>query len=520
MSFTLKSMRGRLTLITVAIVGVVFLLFSMLLIFSSYTIVRNSIRSALESQVDDVALLIEKNQLPSSLTGIGGDKLIQVVDDKGNLLAASSWAQDLPSLKGRFIPSNETDGQDLDDLEWDDDHDDDDDADDDDHDDDDDDVRESSRESAGRASGSSVPVSPTPQQRSTIATITPSSTQGVLTGEDALGSKGPYWTYRRGVSGPAGPLTIVGVTSLEHAVQTAQSVAFVLAVAIPVALALAAVLSNKLAKATMRPVDDLRQRAEQISITDLNERLPVPQNDEDIARLTSTFNEMLARLATSIKDQQQFVSDASHELKSPVAATRIMLEVAMLDPAKADLATLLPDLLEENERLEQIIQDLLFLARSDEGLWAAEKSPVDFAEIVYSEADDLLSRVSVVCDTSGVEPVTLEADASGMHHVLRNLLDNAARYCASKVWIRCHQDEDEVVVHISDDGPGIPKAHREAIFERFVRLDDDRGRDSGSTGLGLAVVRAIVEQHGGSVRVVSPLHKGATLEVRLPANNY
>ena len=213
------------------------------------------------------------------------------------------------------------------------------------------------------------------------------------------------------------------------------------------------------------------------------------------------------------------MSDASHELKSPIAATELMLDTLRSRPDQVQNRQVIDDLSAESNRMARIVGDLLTLARQDEGRLNVHKRLTDFCDILYEETDSLRRRTSIYVDDSGIEPVVGTTDPDLLSHALRNLLDNAARYAESCVHVSCREADGLIEIRISDDGPGIAPEDRERVFGRFVRLEDDRSRKQGSTGLGLPVTRGIVEQLGGTVRFCDPDFGGATAEVLLPLEN-
>ncbi len=337
----------------------------------------------------------------------------------------------------------------------------------------------------------------------------------------ALGIEGPILVVERGVQTPDGVVTIAALTSLAPAREAMRTVAIVLAIAMLGSLCAVAVLSWFAVARTLAPVECMRAEAATISIGDLSRRLPVPEHDRDLEPLATTFNDMLARLEAAVAEQRRFVSDASHELKSPVAAIRVMLETMRDHPDAVDADTLANDLLSENERLGGIVSNLLLLARQDEGVSRLDKQQLDLCDLLYEEASSLKARASCEVDVSGVEPVVCTADHEALSHAVRNVLDNAARYARSRVAISCRNvenaDGEFVEIVVSDDGPGIPEQDRERVFGRFVRLEEGRSRKSGSTGLGLSVVRTIAWQHGGDARFIDPELGGASIVIRIEA---
>jgi signal transduction histidine kinase len=284
-------------------------------------------------------------------------------------------------------------------------------------------------------------------------------------------------------------------------------------------LVVVALFSWHMTERTLRPVERMRQSAEAITASDLSRRVSVPDGDRDLSRLARTFNDLLARVEAAMDAQRRFVSDASHELKGPVAATKVMLETARAHPEAVDPSTLLSDLANENEQLQGIVADLLALARQDEGRLQVNLVPLDLCDLIYEEVSSLERRSAVSLDVSGVEPLVCAGDAQLLGQALRNLLENAVRYAHSHVAVTCREVLGStgrlIRISVSDDGPGIAPADRERVFGRFVRLGKDRGRATGGTGLGLAVVQGIVERHGGRVYFSDPEIGGATAVMEL-----
>ncbi len=268
----------------------------------------------------------------------------------------------------------------------------------------------------------------------------------------------------------------------------------------------------------LRPVEALRAQVDEITATTMYQRLPVPRTKDEVARLARTMNGMLERLEQAAARQRAFVSDASHELRSPVSTIRTELEVASAD-ADADWPDVAARTLGETERLSRLVDDLLALARLDESPGVARRGPVDLDDLALEEGTRT-HRIPVA--TVGVSAGRVNGDERQLAQVVRNLVDNAQRHARSQVAISLQHEDDDLVLVVDDDGPGVPEADRERIFDRFTRLDEARGRADGGAGLGLAVVRRVVEHHGGSVSVVpsDPAAGGlggARFVVRLPA---
>ncbi|MBT8202570.1 MAG: HAMP domain-containing histidine kinase [Acidimicrobiia bacterium] len=327
--------------------------------------------------------------------------------------------------------------------------------------------------------------------------------------------EGAVLVVRLGTETPDGPAEVVVVSSL-NTEGTLEVLIQILAWSFPAVMVVVAVVTWWGTGRALQPVEDMRLEADLISHTDLHRRLPVPPSADEVRSLAVTMNEMLGRLEAAADEHYQFVADASHELKSPVAAIRTMIDVARSNPDLVDFDTLLEDLLHEDLRLEMLVGDLLTLARYDERGLTVHVEEVDLDEVVRSEASMVMTSSTAPIDLSEVQPIRLEADPARLQQLLRNLLDNSVRHASTGVWVETRVDGLEAVLTVSNDGEPISPEERERIFERFVRLDDARGRYEGGTGLGLPVVRAIVRAHGGRVAAIEPLHGGATFEVRLP----
>ena len=267
----------------------------------------------------------------------------------------------------------------------------------------------------------------------------------------------------------------------------------------------------------LRPVERLRREVDSITAASLGDRVANPGTDDEIGRLATTMNRMLGRLDDSQRAQRRFISDASHELKSPLASLRQYAEVARDYPGRISEADLAEAVLDESGRLERLVRNLLLLARADEQSLTLGSTSVDLDDLVLAEASRLRASTSLTVDASGVGPARVDGDEGLLGQVTRNLADNAARHAASTVRLSVTTKDARALVTVEDDGDGIAPAERERVFERFVRLDEARGRDAGGTGLGLAIVRELVTAHGGTVAIdASPLG-GARVVVALPA---
>jgi signal transduction histidine kinase len=287
-----------------------------------------------------------------------------------------------------------------------------------------------------------------------------------------------------------------------------------LLVAVPVVVLLLAALTWWLVGRTLRPVEAIRSEVEAISGRELHRRVPVPPTDDEVGRLARTMNEMLDRVDRSAQRQQRFVADASHELRSPLARMRAEVEVDLAHPATADLEATHRSVLEETAGLQALVDDLLLLARSDASAPPARREEVALDDIVRRHALRT-TREAVAMDVDRVTPARTVGDRAALDRAVGNLLDNAVRHATNRVVVELREASGVVELTIADDGPGIPAADRQRVFDRFAQLDE--ARHDGGTGLGLAIVQDIVRRHDGDV-TVDPTHSpGARFVVRLPA---
>jgi signal transduction histidine kinase len=327
----------------------------------------------------------------------------------------------------------------------------------------------------------------------------------VVVGADRIGLTGQL----RVAVETAGDSTIVVGTpdgDVESSVRTVRSV---LLIAYPVIVGSLAYLAWHVVGWALAPVEALRRGAEEISAAP-GARLPVPEGDDEVHRLGVTLNRMLGRLDAARQRQRSFVADAAHELRSPIASLRTQLEVAahLGEPAP------IPDLAVEVDRLGRLVDDLLLLARADEGdPGLRRREPVELTGLLH-EAVPAGTRVPVSVAPSG--PLWTAGDPTALRRVLDNLVANAVRHATSTVDLAvARAAPDRLVVTVTDDGPGIPAADRDRVFDRFTRLDDARTRDAGGTGLGLAIVRELVRMHSGTV-TLGDARPGLRVAISLP----
>jgi signal transduction histidine kinase len=327
---------------------------------------------------------------------------------------------------------------------------------------------------------------------------------------------GAFLAVATGADTPLGRRTVVVARSTEAVEETTAVVIQVLAIGLPLLLAVVAVTTWIVVGRALAPVEAIRTEVDAISAAALHRRVPDPPADDEIGRLARTMNRMLARLEQAQARQRRLVSDASHELRSPVAAIRQHAEVALAHPGRTTAGELAETVLAEDLRLQRLAEDLLLLTRADEQSLALRRRPVDLDDLVFDEARRLRGAGGLRIDTTAVSAGRVDGDAAALRRMVRNLADNAARHAGGRLAFSVAERDGTVLLAVDDDGPGIPVADRERVFERFVRLDGARSRDDGGSGLGLAIVAELAAVHGGTVAIASSSLGGARVEVTLP----
>ncbi|WP_170298405.1 sensor histidine kinase [Agromyces allii] len=290
-----------------------------------------------------------------------------------------------------------------------------------------------------------------------------------------------------------------------------------LAVGIPLLVALVGVVGWLSVGRALAPVERMRRQVGDVTAASLNRRVDEPGTGDEIDRLSRTLNAMLTRLDLAQISQRRFISDASHELKSPLAVLRQHAELALTHPDRVPPAELSATVLEEGARLEALVRGMLLLARADEAALEVERRDVDLDDLLLDEAARLRTTTTLVVDTTGIGAVRVRGDEALLAQVVRNLVDNARGHADARVALSAAASAGLATVTVADDGPGIAVADRERVMHRFVRLDEARARHDGGTGLGLAIVDEIARAHGGSVRLDrDPVLGGARFVVELP----
>ncbi len=295
------------------------------------------------------------------------------------------------------------------------------------------------------------------------------------------------------------------------------------ALGLPLIVALAIGGGYLLMRRALHPVDEIRQKAAQITSRNLSERLPVVHTGDELERLATDLNRMIARLEESFLQINRFSADASHELRTPLTVLQGELE-AIAQKGQGlpdDVRDTIGSALEETQRLSKIVASLLAISRLEAGEARVQPVRLDFAELARTTTDQMKllaeeKRISLTSD--GSEPVEIQADPSRLKQVVVNLLDNAIKYTpeGGNVSISVMRRDDHAVLAVADSGLGISADDLPHVFERFYRADKARSRQMGGTGLGLSIVRSICLAHGGQITVNSTEGRGSLFRVELP----
>jgi signal transduction histidine kinase len=447
--------RSRATIVAVIVVAVALAAGTFGLLTLTSDRIESSTRDAAIARAQSLGALIEAGALEDPLPGLDPELFAQVVDSSGEVVASDRAISGVPAV-------------------------------------------------------ASIAVAPGEQLVLTLDDIL----EGFEDEAAGLEDQGPYAVVALGVTLPGGPGSVIVAASLEDAAQARNAVLPLLGIGLPLLLILVGLTVWILTGRALHPVEEMSAEAGRISALALDRRLPLPIAKDELHHLAATLNDMLERLEEAAVKQRRFVADASHELKSPLASMRTMVEVAARD-GSVD-AEVVADLSEEVTRMQGLVTDLLFLAQHEESHRPDRMEEVDLDQVVMSTASAVRRAGGIEVDTSGIGPVRVMGDSSRLMQLVRNLTENAVRHAETTVWVETVVAGGRAKVTVSDDGPGVPADEAERIFERFVRLDESRARDTGGSGLGLAVARAIARDHGGDVVVGSPRHGGATFEAWIP----
>lgn len=282
------------------------------------------------------------------------------------------------------------------------------------------------------------------------------------------------------------------------------------------ALAILAVILTYAVRSALDPVVRMTGDLESINSSREDRTVEVPHREDEISRLGRTINGLLARLRRADEERAAFVSNAGHELRSPLTTVGVSLELLSTNLSPDRRAAVSERANGELTRLRNLVEDLLALAKADEYAALVGAEPVDLDDVVLGEVAVARSKGAEV--QVHLIPVQVFGVADQIRRVIRNLLDNGIRHADTKLRIGVRRDGEEAVVDVDNDGTPVPEEDRERIFERFVRLDDARDRDLGGSGLGLAIVRELVRLHGGSVTSSVAEDGWCRFEVRLPTS--
>jgi heavy metal sensor kinase len=308
--------------------------------------------------------------------------------------------------------------------------------------------------------------------------------------------------------------------SLENVEAARSRFLFILLLLAPVALAGSALGGWFLARRALTPVDAMVEAARRIEAEDLTKRIPALSSDDELGRLAAVLNDMLGRLERSFGAVRRFSSDAAHELRTPLTILKGEMEVALRSAqAPEEIRQTLMSCLEEVDRLNTLVEDLLLMARMEGNALSVGARPVNLAEVLEDAApalSELAARAGNICTVAAAQPLWIEGYDSLIFRLVFNLAENAIKYtpAGGKIGITLQQQEGLAVLEVKDNGPGIPADAQEHIFDRFYR--GDPAREGIGTGLGLALVRSIVQLHQGQIRVSSVAGEGSCFRVTLP----
>lgn len=307
-----------------------------------------------------------------------------------------------------------------------------------------------------------------------------------------------YLVAARGVTVGGADYVVLVASPVQVQSDTVRTVSLFLLGATPAILVLVGIAVWVLVGRSLATVERIRSQVDVIDTQHLADRVDVPPTEDEITRLAVTMNTMLGRLEASDGALRAFFSDASHELRSPLATLVTTAEVAATDPTGRTWMDLQPTVLSETRRMQALVEDLLTLAKADSQALAREQTELDVEDIMDAEVRRLrtVTRLTITTD---IDAARVVGDQGRLTQVIRNLLDNAVRHARTAIRVETHRSGGTVAITIDNDGDPVPVDQRERVFERFVRLEQSRVRDGAGSGLGLAISREIVALHGGQV---------------------
>lgn len=451
--------RKRSVLVAVAVVGIALTVGAAVLVALLESALIDTTRSALVIRANDVAVLLQEQDLADAEQTILEDRhvgqQVQVIDSTGNVIITSNWR----------IGSEP-----LSDL----------------------------RPAPGKTATSTLPGIP------------------AFADDD---DDDDYLVAARGITLNDKPCVVMVAAPVQVQADTIRTVSEFLLGATPLLLLLVGAAVWVFVGRSLKTVDRIRQQVADIDARRLAQRVDVPATRDEVAALATTMNTMLDRLQESDLSQRSFVSDASHELRSPLATLITTAEVAAADPTGETWTELQDTVLAELKRMRLLIENLLTLARSDAGGLSLRMAEVDLDDVLDAEIQRLRTVGNKTVTTS-LQPVRIMGNADRLSQVFRNLFDNAERHAQSTIAISMRLEDRHVLVLVDNNGAPIAAAERERVFERWVRLDESRSRDVGGSGLGLAISAEIVKAHGGSIQTSETPQGWCQFEVSLPVTDW
>ncbi len=355
-------------------------------------------------------------------------------------------------------------------------------------------------------------------------------TAATVDGQRVDGDRGEHYrVVARAAETPSGPVVVYGASTLRGSDRAVRALRVASAIGIPALVLLAGLFAWRAVRRALAPVDVMTAEVSEIEAHALDRRLAAPAGDDEIARLARTLNHMLDRLDAAARLQRRFAADASHELRSPLAAARAQLEVGLAYPDRTDWTGTATNVLDELARLERLAGELLELARLDSATGGAalgcptgpagavpRRESVDLEELVAREAASPEWRnLPLLAPVALQGPILVSADPDLIVRVLRNLLANAGRHARSSITLETGVTDGVAWVRVANDGPPVPTEHRETIFAPFARIDGARTARSGGAGLGLAIARRIARDHSGDL-ILEPDPGGASFLFTIP----
>ena len=326
-----------------------------------------------------------------------------------------------------------------------------------------------------------------------------------------------YRIVARNATSSTGWIEIYGVSSLSAADSAVQTLAIALLAGVPLFVGLSCWVLWRSVGRALGPVDAMRAEVDDIEASSMDRRVTASESDDELGRLAHTLNHLLDRLDTDAQRQRQFAADASHELRSPLAAARTQLEVGLEYADRTDWTATATDVLIEVDRLERLSRELLDFARADARHRLPEMMPIDLNELVGRVVESRPPGHVTIHWTPSTTPMPVLGDRDLITRLLRNLLSNAERHARTRIDVTVSTAHGHHIATVTNDGESIPDEDRERIFEPFTRLDAARASDAGGAGLGLAISQRIAQSHCGELTAV-PRTNGAAFALVLPTH--